>query len=92
MLITCDSVQHWEPSDLMSMPAKLITRVMGFQHPVNIGPPWRKIMTKDGGSLKPDFDRLAALPFQHVIGGHGGLCRDEAPALLKATIARVYGS
>jgi len=92
VLITCDSIQHWEPSDLMSLPAKLITKVMGFKHPANIGPPWCKLMTPEGGSLRPDFERLAALPFQQIIGGHGGLCKTNGPALLRATITRVYGA
>ena len=92
LLITCDSVQHWEPSDLMSLAAKLVTRFMGFQHPAQIGPPWRKMMTPEGGSLRPDFERLVALPFQHLIGGHGGLCRGEAQEPLRATITRVFGA
>lgn len=91
LLITCDSVQHWEPSDLMSTAAKIVTGVMGFKHPAQIGPPWRKKMTPEGGSLRPDFDRLVALPFVNQIGAHGGLCRDEAKARLQDTIARVYG-
>ena len=90
LLITCDSVQHWAPSDLMSLPAKLVTWGLGFQHPAQIGPPWRKLNTPDGGSLRPDFERLAALPFEHLIGGHGGLCRDEAKARLQETIHRVF--
>jgi hypothetical protein len=92
LLITCDSVQHWEPSDLMSTAAKLVTSVMGFKHPAQIGPPWRKVMTPDGGTLRPDFDRLVALPFVHLVGAHGGLCRDEAKARLQDTITRVYGA
>jgi hypothetical protein len=90
LLITCDSVQHWEPSDLMSLAAKMVTGVMGFKHPAQIGPPWRKKMTPEGGTLKPDFLRMAALPFTRQIGGHGGLCDENAAALLSATITRVY--
>jgi hypothetical protein len=90
LLITCDSVQHWVPSDLMSFVARMVTAKMGFQHPAQIGPPWRKKMTPEGGSLKPDFERLLELPFTHLIGGHGGLARDNANELLKATIARTF--
>ena len=39
LLITCDSVQHWVPKDVMSPVAKLMTRLIGFQHPAQIGPP-----------------------------------------------------
>jgi hypothetical protein len=91
LLITCDSVQHWVPQDLMSPAARLVTRLMGFQHPAQIGPPWSKRQTPPGGSLRGDFERLAALPFKHLIGGHGGLLRDEGPARLKETLQRVYG-
>ena len=90
VLITCDAVQHWAPSDLMSWGARAVTLLLGFRHPAQIGPPWRKLNTPDGGSLRPDFERLAALPFEHLIGGHGGLCRDEAKARLQETIHRVF--
>ncbi len=91
LLITCDSVQHWAPQDLMSPAARLLTRLMGFQHPAQIGPPWRKRQTPPGGSLRDDFERLAALPFKHMIGGHGGLLRDDGQARFRETIQRVYG-
>lgn len=91
LLITCDAVQHWEASDLMSLSAKVITKLFGFRNPAQIGPPWLKLNTPDGGSLKPDFERLVALPFDQLIGGHGGLCRSGAQAHLKATIARMFG-
>jgi hypothetical protein len=90
LLITCDSVQHWAPHDLMSPAARLLTRLMGFQHPAQIGPPWSKRQTPPSGSLRDDFERLASLPFKHMIGGHGGLLRDEGQARFKETIQRVY--
>lgn len=90
LLITCDSVQHWAPHDLMSPAAKLITRVMGFQQPAQIGPPWRKRQTPPGGSLRADFERLAALLFTRLIGGHGGLLEHDAQKRLAETIAREF--
>ena len=39
-------------------------------------------------SLRPDFERLAALPFDKLIGGHGGLASSGAQALLAASIER----
>lgn len=88
LLITCDSVQHWAPQPLASPLANLITGFLGFKKPAQLGPPWRKIMTPAGGSLRPDFERLAALPFSKLIGGHGGLLSANAPELLKASIER----
>ena len=90
LLITCDAVQHWAPHPLMSAGARLITWLLGFHHPAQLGPPWRKVMTPPGGSLRPDFERLAALPFESLIGGHGGLLRSDAATALRASIERNY--
>lgn len=91
VLLTCDSVQNWVDTKGCSVVAKGVTRVMGFVNPAQIGPPWRKMMTPEGGSLQPDFERLVALPFKHLIGGHGVPLKDHAPERLRETIARVYG-
>ncbi len=88
LLITCDSVQHWVPSRLMSFAAKIITRIAGFQKPAQIGPKWRVKQTAPGKSLRADFDRLAENTFELIIGGHGGLLTSKGNELLKATIKR----
>ncbi|MFT5429501.1 MAG: hypothetical protein ACI9OJ_000172 [Myxococcota bacterium] len=90
LLITCDSVQHWVPSDLMSPVAKLITRFLGFQHPAQVGPPWRKKQTPEGGSLHNDFKRLCELKFDRLIGGHGGLLEADACTVLASSVARNF--
>ncbi len=70
----------------------VITRAMGFtSRRAQIGPPWRKGMTPQGGSLKGDFERLASLDFKHLIGAHGGPLRDTAKSDLKATVAATFG-
>lgn len=92
VLITCDSVQHWSDTSGCSPLARVVARLMGFVKPAQIGPPWRKRMTPEGGTLRPDFERLAALPFIHLIGGHGDVLRDHAPERLAETITRVYGA
>lgn len=92
ILVTCDAVQHWPDTEGCSLPAKAISRLFGFtSRPAQIGPPWRKRMTPKGGSLRGDFERLAALEFKHLIGGHGAVLRDTARDDLKATIAATYG-
>ena len=91
LLITCDAIQHWAPSGLMSPLAKVATRLIGFQKPAQIGPPWRKKQTPPGGTLRGDFERLAALPFRRLIGGHGGLLEVDAQAQVRASIARELG-
>lgn len=90
LLVTCDSVQHHVDMSRCTLPAKAVMHLMGFMHPVNIGPPWRKIMTPKGGSLKPDFERLLELEFDHVVGAHGSVCRGGAREKLKATVTRVF--
>ncbi|MCO4745926.1 MAG: hypothetical protein KC912_14120 [Proteobacteria bacterium] len=90
LLITCDSVQHWETMPIASLPMRLATKLMGFENPAQIGPPWLKMMTPPGGSLEPDFQRMLTLGFKHLIGGHGGLARDNAPELLRTTMTRMF--
>jgi len=91
VLLTCDSVQHWTNTAGCSLMAKIAARTMGFMKPAQIGPPWRKAMTREGGSLRPDFERLVALPFKHLIGGHGDVLRDHARERLAETITRELG-
>jgi len=90
VLITCDSVQQWEPSPRNSVTARAALRMMGFMNDAQIGPPWLKAQTPENGDLRADFERLVALPFRHIIGAHGGLLRDDGPARLRATMARVF--
>lgn len=91
VLITCDAVQNWPDTEGCSVMAKLVSRVMGFTaRPAQIGPPWRKAMTPAGGSLRRDFERLAALEFRHLIGGHGAPLRDTAKGDLRKTVEATF--
>jgi len=91
LLVTCDAVQHHVDMSNCTFLARGVLRVMGFMRPMNIGPPWRKRMTPQGGSLKADFDRLLELDFDHAVGAHGSVCRGGANAELEATVRDVYG-
>jgi len=92
VLVTCDSVQNWSNKARCSLLAKGLTAIMGFdKRPANIGPPWKKLMTPADGSLKPDFERLLAEPFDNLIGGHGQPMTGGAKAALTATVAAVFG-
>lgn len=91
ILLSCDSVQSWPDTEGCSLPAKLVTRLLGFtSRPTQIGPPWRKRMTPPGGSLRGDFERLAAMEWKHMVGGHGAPLRDTARSDLQATIAATF--
>jgi hypothetical protein len=71
LLVTCDSVQHYESDRLISPLGKLVMRPMGFFTPCVIGPIWLKMVTPPGGSVRPDFERVLALDFDNLISGHG---------------------
>jgi hypothetical protein len=89
LLITCDSVQNWTDTRGCSLMGGLVSRAMGFLVPAKLGPIWVKKMT-DGhpAALRPDFDRLLARDFRHLIAGHGSLLRDDAKAALERSCAK----
>lgn len=90
LLVTGDSVQHHVDTSRCSLLAKGVMYAMGFMKPANIGPPWRKTMTKEGESLKADFDNLLDLDFDHLVGAHGSVCRGGAKDALATTVRRVF--
>jgi len=71
LLVTCDSVQHYDQDPLISTLGKLVMYPMGFFTPCIIGPIWLKSVTPPGGSLRGDFERVRALDFDNLISGHG---------------------
>jgi hypothetical protein len=91
ILITGDAVQNWPDSAGCSVPAKLVTRLMGFlKRPAQIGPPWLKMMTPENGTLRSDFERLASLNFAHLVGAHGAPLMNTAKQDLAATIEATF--
>lgn len=91
ILITCDAVQHWTTTKGCSPIARVAAHLIGFRRrAAQIGPPWRKRMTPDGGSLKSDFERLAELNFTHLIAAHGEPLIDTARQDLIATIRATF--
>lgn len=93
LLVTCDAVQHWSDTGRCSLIAKAATYAMGFNaRPAQIGPPWRRAMTPEGGSLEPDFRRLLDLEFDHLIGGHGNPLLGGAHDALRATVDATFSA
>ena len=90
ILFTSDSLQYHQDYSNCSWLAKIIMRLAGFKLTTIVGPPWKKRMTKKGGSLRPDFDRLLDLEFDHHVGAHGRFCRDNALQLVHAAVERAY--
>ena len=89
IVIACDGIQHWESTSRCSLMGKAVCYAMGFMHPANIGPFWIKLMTKDGGSLRPDFERILEEDFDHIVGAHGQFMKGGAKPALAATVERV---
>ncbi len=71
LLVTCDSVQHYDRDALISPLGRVVMYAMGFFTPCVIGPIWLKELTPKGGSLKADFERVLALDFDNLISAHG---------------------
>ena len=93
LLVTCDSVQHWPDTAGCSFVGGLVSRAMGFLNErAKLGPIWLKQMT--GGNpraLVPDFERLLALDFAHLLSGHGSLLREGAHAALAQSCRNTLG-
>ena len=92
LLITCDSVQHYENDKLISLVGRIVMRPMGFFTPCVIGPIWSKAVTPEGGSLRGDFERVLALDFDHLVSGHGTPKLGGAKEALRDQVVRLPSS
>jgi hypothetical protein len=90
LLITCDCLQNYADRRYWSLLAKIMIPRMGFPLELIIGPIWLKRMTPANSSLKPDFERIRALPFKHLIAAHGSLLRDTAHEQVSAVIDKTF--
>jgi len=89
LLVTCDSVQHYDHDRLISVLGKLVMRPMGFFTPCVIGPMWLKAVTPQGSSMRADFERVLALDFDNLISGHGTPKIGGAKKALAKNVARL---
>ncbi len=91
ILVTCDSVQNWGDFDGCSFLAKLVMKAMGFGGTARIGPGWRRTAEpKDADGFRPDFERLLALPFRHLLPAHGHPLKDAAKEAVAARVEEAY--
>ncbi|MHA1537369.1 MAG: hypothetical protein ACTSUD_07425 [Alphaproteobacteria bacterium] len=90
ILITCDALQNWENRRNCSLLAHIALPILGIKLGTAVGPIWKKAMTREGGSLLPDFERLLELDFDHLIAAHGALCRGGAKARVRAAVDRAF--
>jgi hypothetical protein len=89
LLITCDSAQHYERDDRLSLLARVVMYPMGFFKPCVIGPIWLKAVTPQGGSVRADFERILALDFDHLVSAHGTPKLGGAKDALRAQVERL---
>ena len=90
LLITTDSIQYHADWTYTTFLSKIMLSIMGFKKALLIGGPWLKRVTPKGGSMKPDFERLLALDFDHLIGAHGVLLTGGAKAELQRVMAETF--
>ena len=92
LLMTCDSLQHYQDWQGVSFLMRPIMRCFGFGLRTLIGPPWKKMMTPKNGSLKEDFESLMNLEFKHLVGAHGSPCVEHAKAGVRKAIDLAFTS
>ena len=90
LLITTDSVHVHSDWRHTSVVTRWVLRTMGFRAGLVIGPPWLKRVTPPGESLAEDFRQLLELDFQHLVGAHGALLRDDAKSRLRQAVAKKF--
>jgi hypothetical protein len=90
LLVTCDSLQHYASWERHSLAARLLMPALGFSKRLLVGPLWKKFLTPDGQSLRPDFERLLALDFDAFVSAHGQPLLTGAKAAVEAAIERAY--
>lgn len=92
LLITTDSLQYYgKQLRHFSLPAKMAFPFLGFHRGLNIGPMWLKGVTPEGASLTSDFERLATLEFDALVGAHGEPLMTGAKAALLKELTKVFG-
>lgn len=88
ILLTCDAVQNWTHVDrFFSAQTGSMFEAQGLIREANLPSTWRQACAPDAS----DFQRLAELPFRHLITAHGAPLRDTAQTRLRSRIDEVFG-
>jgi len=90
LLLTCDAIQNYGDYRHNNLPARLLMPFIGFPKTTLIGPLWLKGVTRDGGSLKSEFERLLDLPFDSLLSAHGSFLPSGAHAAVTAALNRAF--
>jgi hypothetical protein len=88
ILIACDSLQNWlAPDEFFSVESRKTMTEMNFFQPANLGPVWMQVNEPKG----EDFAALKAVPFRHVLCGHGAPLKDTAKEAFTDRFQTVFG-
>jgi hypothetical protein len=90
LLITCDAIQHYGNYERQSLLAKVMMPFIGFPKRALVGPFWLKGLTAEGGSLRPDFDRLLELEFDALVSAHGTPLMHGAQGAVREAITLAF--
>lgn len=90
ILLTCDAIQHYGDYRHNSLLARLVMPFIGFPKTTIVGPIWLKMMTREGGSLKSDFERLLTLDFDRLLSAHGSLLTSGAKDSVTKAVRKAF--
>jgi hypothetical protein len=89
LLVTCDAIQNWASADrFFSAETAAMFEAEGLIAPVNIPATWLSACAP----ARDDFERLLALPFEHLITAHGEPLLHDAHARVAARVREVFAS
>ena len=90
LLLTCDAIQHYGDYNHNNLPARIVMPFMGFPKTTLVGPIWLKLLTPEGGSLKPEFERLLTLDFDALLSSHGSFLAHGAKAGVQTAVEKAF--
>ena len=90
LLLTCDAIQNYGDYKHNNLPARIMLPFIGFPKTTLVGPIWLKLMTREGSSLKQEFERLSALDFDALLSAHGSFLAHGARAAVQAAVERAF--
>jgi len=89
IIIAADSLQNWsEVDEFFSVAAANAMTKGGFIRPANIGPEWKRHCAP----APAEFEKVAKLPFRHLLPSHGTPLLNTAKTELVQTFSHQFSS
>lgn len=86
VLLTCDALQHYGDYSRNNLMARLVMPFIGFPRRTVVGPIWLRVATPEGGSLRPDFERLMTAQYDALFAAHGTFLASGAAASVRRAV------